>query len=664
VISPAAPVSVIDELRNDMIEPFVYRRYLDYGVFESLRDMKSLIAAEVQKRELAANIKLGPGGIREIEFIAQSLQLVRGGRDKQLRCSELQVVLPRLVDGRGLSANAVESLLIAYDFLRRLENAIQAIRDQQTHDLPADPQDRARLLLVMNIDDWDDLVAELSAHQRRVGDLFAEVAFRAENAPEQSQLAESLSTLWSSVATADDWQDLLQQNGYKDSQALAASIVKFAGAPVQRRIGATSRKRLRRFMPVFLVLLKERQNPAVVCARVLNVATQILRRSAYVALLNENPAALVRLVTLCESSAYLAGEIARFPLLLDEMLDPRLYSAEITAASMREDLRERLQRSASVDSEQSIEILCRFQRATLFRIAVADFSGNLPIMKVSDRLTELAEIVLHFALDIAWSDLIEKYGEPYFTTDRGSRKAGIGVIAYGKLGGMELSYRSDLDLVFLHNSSGTAQETNGDRPLENSMFFARLARRLVHFLTTQTSSGALYEVDTRLRPSGRSGLLVVNIEGFDASVAREFERIRAETLRNRVRRDQLLDDVLAMRDKMRTQLDQSSTTLFDLKQGQGGLGDIEFLVQFLVLRNADRHPASIHYPDNIRQLGTLGAVGCLAIDDVVRLQEAYKAYRLRLHRLVLDDAPPLVSSDEFVAERRFVDAIWQREMSE
>jgi len=686
VISPTASATTINELRDSIIEPFVYRRYLDYGVFESLRSMKALIAAEVRKRELAGNIKLGPGGIREVEFIAQSLQLVRGGRDKQLRCSALRLVLPRLGDDRGLVASAVTTLLAAYEFFRRIENAIQAIRDQQTHDVPDDPQDRARLLLVMHYDNWDDLVAELNAHRLRVSELFAEVAFRADSDAEQSQLMVSLTALWSATATADEWQELLQKNGYANAHALAVSIVKFSSAPIQQQIGATARERLQHFVPAFVTLLLDRQSPDVVCDRVLNVAAQILRRSAYVALLNENPAVLERLVTLCENSAYLAEEIARFPLLLDEMLDPRQYAAEITAASMREELEQRLERLASIDSEQQIEILSQFQRATLFHIAVADFSGNLPIMKVSDRLTELAEIVLRFALDVAWTDLTEKHGDPCFRTDRGTRKAGIGVIAYGKLGGMELSYRSDLDLVFLHNSSGKNQQTNGRKPLENSMFFARLARRLVHFLTTQTSSGALYDIDTRLRPSGRSGLLVVSVEAFeryqednawtwehqallrsravagDAVVAREFERIRAGTLRNRVRRDKLLADVLSMRDKMRLQLDQSSTTLFDLKHGQGGLGDIEFLVQFLVLRNAGQHPAVIHYPDNIRQLGTLGAVGCLGADDVVQLQETYKAYRLRLHRLVLDDASPLVAADEFVAARRTVCEIWRREM--
>jgi glutamate-ammonia-ligase adenylyltransferase len=354
---------------------------------------------------------------------------------------------------------------------------------------------------------------------------------------------------------------------------------------------------------------------------------------------------------------------------------------------MREDLDQRVKSIDANDSERQIEILGQFQRANLFRVAIADHSGNLPIMKVSDRLTELAEIVVSRALDIAWADLVRKHGAPTCSMSQGERTAGFGVIAYGKFGGMELSYRSDLDLVFLHDSSGAKQETDGDQPLENSMFFGRLVRRLTHFLTAQTASGALSEVDTRLRPSGHYSLLVSTVAGFEryqednawtwehqallrsrpvagsAVIAREFERIRSETLRHRVHRDTLLKDVLAMRAKMRKQLDKSNAQQFDLKQGAGGIGDIEFLVQYLVLRNAAEHPAVIHYPDNIRQLGTLAAVGCLREPDVVQLQDIYKDYRLCLHRLALDEQPPLVGSGEFPDEREFVVNIWARELA-
>ena len=687
VISPTDDCATVRELMGDIIEPFVYRRYLDYGVFESLRDMKALIAAEVQKRELASNIKLGPGGIREIEFIAQSLQLVRGGSDPALRTPELQKVLPALANAKGLAASTVNELLAAYAVLRKLENAMQAIDDRQTHDVPQDSVDQLRLARALNYESWQALLDDLDRRREQVRKHFDDMLFSAEDEASQLDLTRVLTNLWDAGAAAEQWQVTLQENEYREAGLLAATITRFATAPLQRRIDATAQRRLGRFMPLLMLALQSKHAPNLILERIVRVIGQVVRRSAYVSLLIENPAVLGRLVGLCEKSAYLAQEIARYPLLLDELLDPRLHSATITAADMREDLEQREKSVDVADSERRIETLGQFQRANLFRIAIADHSGNLPIMKVSDRLTELAEIVLTRALEIAWADLVKKHGSPTCSASHGERTAGFGVIAYGKLGGIELSYRSDLDLVFLHDSSGPQQETDGDSPLDNSMFFGRLVRRLTHFLTAQTATGALYEVDTRLRPSGRSGLLVSTVDGFEryqednawtweqqallrsrpvagsAVIAREFERIRSETLRYRVRREQLLEDVLSMRAKMRKQLDKSSEQQFDLKQGAGGIGDIEFLVQYLVLKNASDHPAVIHYPDNIRQLGTLAAAGCLAESDVVQLQEIYKAYRLCLHRLALDEQPPLVASDEFAAEREFVTRTWQSELA-
>lgn len=685
-IGDSASKDAVHELQTTVIEPFVYRRYLDFGVFESLREMKALVTAEVKRRELQNNVKLGPGGIREIEFIAQSLQLVRGGADSEFRCRELRVALRAMSHRKGLGRPAVSSLLAAYDFLRKLENGLQAIRDQQTHDLPDDPADQSRLLVVMRHQSWSDLLAELGKHRNNVSEYFADIVFRGEVAHVEARLADRLMSLWSAKAPADEWVTLLQEHGFSQVDNLVNAISRFSGAAVQRQIDVTSEKRLARFMQALLLLLKDKRRPAVVLERVLAVVSQVVRRSAYVALLNENPAVLNRLVSLCEQSAYLAEEIARFPLLLDELLDPRLYTADITRDTMSADLDDRMRPTEPADSERRIEVLAQFQRATLFRIAVADVSGNLPIMKVSDRLTELAELVLSRALQIAQTDLVSRHGVPVVKTGDDIREAGFGVIAYGKLGGMELSYRSDLDLVFLHNSEGSGQHTTGEKPLENSMFFGRLVRRLVHFLTAQTGSGVLYEVDTRLRPSGRSGLLVVNMEGFEryqeenawtwehqallrsrpvagsAAVAREFDRIRIDTLCNRVRMDQLRKDVTSMRQKMRKQLDKTSTEQFDLKQGEGGIGDIEFLVQYLVLRNAHREPTLIHYSDNIRQLGTLEAVGILDAGDVAQLQDNYRAYRLRTHRLALDGKKPLVPIEEFVEERAFVASIWRREI--
>jgi [glutamine synthetase] adenylyltransferase / [glutamine synthetase]-adenylyl-L-tyrosine phosphorylase len=674
------------ELMTDIIEPFVYRRYLDYGVFESLREMKALIAAEARKRHLATNIKLGPGGIREIEFIAQSLQLVRGGGDRNLRTTGLQAALRQLAQTRDLSAAAAAELDAAYLFLRRVENALQAMRDQQTHELPRDPADRARLALAAGHPDWDAAHASVERQRRIVSGHFSAVAFRGTDKMAASGTVETLSALWTARAEEEEWRSALAQYGFRDAPALAGILVRFAGSTAVGQVDRTGAKRLAQFVPAMLAELREHEDPATVLQRLFAVLEKILRRSAYVALLNENPSVRDRLVTLCEKSAWLAEEIGRYPLLLDELLDSRLHEDVLTREEMQQDLERRFDRLAETDSERLVESLGQFQRAMLFRIAVADVAGNLAVMKVSDRLTELAEIVLQKALAIAWRDLTDKHGHPRAKDGRGH--AGFGVVAYGKFGGMELSYRSDLDLVFLHDSLVSAQETDGEAPLDNNVFFARLVRRLVHFLNTQTATGAMYQVDTRLRPSGQSGLLVTSVDAFEryqeenawtwehqallrsrpvagsALIAREFERVRSETLRQRVRRDRLREDVIAMRRKMRARLDKTDGERFDLKQGPGGIADIEFLVQYLVLRQANRHPAVIHYPDNIRQLGTLAAAGCLGPDQVARLQDAYKRYRLRLHRLALDEQPPFAAVDEFAEDRRYVMDLWQEVLGE
>ena len=301
-------------------------------------------------------------------------------------------------------------------------------------------------------------------------------------------------------------------------------------------------------------------------------------------------------------------------------------------------------------------------------------------MRVSDCLTDLAETVLGFALQVAWRDLTEKHGQP--------QKAGFGIIAYGKLGGLELSYGSDLDLVFLHDSPGAGHMTDGAKPLDHTMFYTRLVRRLVHFLTTQTGSGMLYEIDTRLRPDGQSGLLVTNVEAFERyqednawtwehqallrarpvagseSIAVEFARIRSATLTAGLHHETLRSDVVSMRARMRKQLDKSDRNLFDIKQGQGGIGDIEFLVQYLVLANARAQHSGIEWADNIRQLDALAAAGCLDSETASRLQEIYREYRSHVHHLLLDEREALVAQDDFKQQRQYVADTWAVHLGE
>ncbi len=669
---------VIDDLHRDLIQPFVYRRYIDFGVFESLREMHAMIAAEVKKRELQDNVKLGPGGIREAEFVVQSLQLVRGGSEPALQLRELQKVLPLLVSRRGLSAGGADELAAAYRYMRRLENFIQAMRDRQTHDLPVDETDRMRLCLAMNYSTWDELRADFETHRAAISAQFEYVAFREQG--EDTPFRKRIEQAWESGADAKEWKELLASEGYDEAGAIGENLARFANDTATRQIDTSGRDRLQRFIPQLVLEVVKSERPVFALTRTLSIVERILRRSAYLALLNENQGALARLIDLCARSHYIADQIARYPALLDELLDPRLYSEAVTLADLSTELQQRL--TGEEDSEARMQIIGQYQRSTMFRIAVADFNGKLPIMKVSDGLTWLAETVLEEALRVAWNDLVERHGAPRYSIDGVEREAGFGIIAYGKLGGLELSYGSDLDIVFLHDSSGSRQVTDGAKPLDNAMFFSRLVRRLVHFLTTQTGSGQLYEVDTRLRPDGHKGLLVTSADAFEkyqednawtwehqallraravagsAEVAEQFERIRRETLTGRVRREQLRDDVISMRQRMRKELDRSDAESFDLKHGRGGIGDIEFLVQYLVLNNAERHPDVIFYSDNIRQLDALVAEGCVAQSVGDDLQDAYRSYRLRQHHLVLDDQPPLVGQSEFTEQRSYVAKTW------
>ena len=679
VVGPPPGDDVVADLQDNLVRPFVYRRYIDYGVFESLREMHAMIAAEVKRRELRDNVKLGPGGIREAEFVVQSLQLVRGGSEPSLQSRELQKVLPLLVNSWGLSETGAAELLAAYRFMRRLENFIQAIRDRQTHDLPEDAIDRARLCLAMAYDDWDSLFADVERHRDAITRQFGTVAFREDKGgtPFRTRLARA----WESGADEAAWTTLLSAEEVVESDRLARALVSFANDTGTKQVDAVSRERLQNFVPRLVEEVVHCERPGLALARALNIVEQILRRSAYLSLLNENPAALAKLVDLCARSSYVAEEIARYPVLLDELLDPHLFPESVSKKDIAGELEARLG-TVELDGEERMRAIGQFQRAMMFRIAIADFSDRLPIMKVSDGLTWLAEVILEEALQVAWRDLTARHGVPQCTRDGVVHEAGFGIIAYGKLGGLELSYGSDLDIVFLHDSLGTQQATNGEKPLDNAVFFGRLVRRLTHLLTMQTGSGQLYEIDTRLRPDGHKGLLVTSTEAFERyqeenawtwehqallraravagseAIASEFERIRRETLFERVRRDRLRDDVIEMRLRMRKELDRSDSESFDLKHGRGGIGDVEFLVQYLVLLNARDHHDVIFYSDNIRQLDALVDAACIELSVGRALQDAYRDYRLRYHHLGLDDQSALVSQEEFLPQREFVTKTW------
>jgi [glutamine synthetase] adenylyltransferase / [glutamine synthetase]-adenylyl-L-tyrosine phosphorylase len=665
------------EIYAAAIRPFVYRRYLDYGLFESLRGMKALIEREVARRELGDDVKLGPGGIREIEFIVQALQLVRGGRDTRLQTPSLLAALPLLDRNKLLPAGAAADLGAAYEFLRRLENRLQMLADEQTHRLPRDAAVRERVAVAMGARNYSELAAQLEGHRGKVGAQFRAVVFGASagdgagarpgaGAPlidlERAPLAPG------SPAAAETLAARLESLGFgPDAREAARLLEELRDSSFARKLDEPGRKRLQALLPRLAASAAEGREPLPVLRRVLRILEAIGPRSAYFALLNESAQARARLTELAGHGDFLANQIASAPLLLDELVDDRVLAHDPSRAELAAELRFALEQIPEGDPEREVEALRHFQQAAIFHVAVADLGGRLPIMRVSDRLTEIAELILECVMELATHQITAQFGP---------RGAALCAVGYGKLGGFELGYSSDLDLVFLHDSPS----------FEDQPFFARLAQRILHLLTMHSAAGRLYEVDVRLRPSGHGGLLVSRIEAFAEyqetsawtwehqallharavagapHLRAEFERVRMHALQYHVRRERLREDVRAMRERMRRELAKAAPGALDLKQDAGGIADIEFLAQYWALKWARDYPAVAQFSDTIRQLESVASANLVPQALVDRLTGAYRAYRTRVHHLSLEGRAPIVSADEFAPERAAVIEVWNETM--
>ncbi len=669
-----------------VVRPFVYRRYLDNSAFQALRDMKALIMRELAQHGGEDDIKRGAGGIREIEFIAQAFQLARGGRHAELRQRGLRATLDALAAAQLLPQTTVHALHTAYDFLRRLENRLQALRDEQTHRLPEAALDRARLAYGMGCTDWDALTETLTAHRARVQDhfkrLFGDTApkHRAERVPPDPEL----STLEQDGLSAAAAQALFTRLGYAEPAEAARRVLSLRGSTAFLALSLRGRALMGRLLPQAVVESTRTEHPDACLARLLILLEAIMRRTAYLALLDEYPSALTHLARLCASSPWIARLLARHPILLDELLDVRRLYAPQDAATLGVELQGLLAAGNALDAEHVMEALRAFKQAQVLRVAAADIAGTLPVPRVSDRLTDIAKVALEAVLAAAWSHLTARHGMPRCGTGKARRRVGFAVIGYGKLGGLELGYGSDLDLVFLHDSTESNAHSDGRVPLSNEVFFARLAQRIIHFLNTPTPSGVLYEVDTRLRPSGGSGVLVTSLAAYaeyqrnaawiwehqalvrarsaagDAGLATCFSTLRAEILRQPRDPARLTAEVAAMRARMAQELSRGDTAPFDLKQDRGGIVDIEFLVQYAVLRWAHEHPALALYTDNLRILETLSQVGLVTVGTAHALTAAYLTLRAQIHRLALQEQPARVPTAEYTAERDTVRALWSR----
>ncbi|MEZ5570677.1 MAG: bifunctional [glutamate--ammonia ligase]-adenylyl-L-tyrosine phosphorylase/[glutamate--ammonia-ligase] adenylyltransferase [Halioglobus sp.] len=669
-----------------MLRPFVYRRYIDFGVIESLRGMKQMINTEVRRRGLEDNVKLGHGGIREVEFIAQCFQLIRGGRDLGLQQRELLSVLRECVDLGCLPQEAVTELRAAYLFLRDSEHAIQGYQDKQSQDLPKAEQPRAAMATVMGFSDWESYLVALNGYRSMVARHFRDLI--ADPEEQESSSEEDDSVLWGEGLSERSLSSLGFQRPHESFEALQTLLQ----SPRVVTLQPQGSERLQQFMPQLLRACVEEtstgaeaavvRDPDLALQRVLPLVAAVVRRSAYLVLLLENRPALAELVTLCGASPWISEQLTRNPSLLDELLDrASLYTAP-DKALLRDELRQQVARLATDDLEAQMDALRYFKASNVLRVAASELVGRLPLMQVSDNLTWIAEVLLEQVLAVAWADLTSKYGEPA----RSGSGSGFAVFGYGKLGGIELGYGSDLDLVFIYDAV-KGGSTNGERAIDNATFYTRLGQRMIHIMETRMSMGQLYEVDMRLRPSGESGMLVSTVQAFrsyqqesawtwehqalvrarfvagDSQLATTVNALREEILRQPREERELAREVYAMREKMRKHLlpqEKPEDGEFHLKQGVGGIVDIEFMVQYAVLAWSHRVPELAHWSDNVRILETLGREGLFERQECEALTQAYLAYRCAAHQLSLQQQPGVVPAANYAQAREAVRAKWQQ----
>ena len=674
------------------LRPFVYRRYIDFGAISALRKMKQLIRQEVKRKGMECNIKLGPGGIREIEFIIQSFQLIRGGCDNSLQKRNLLSVLSTLLSKHYFSPDEASELKAAYIFLRNLEHAIQAIADRQTQSLPKSSETQARVAFSMGYKSWSELLNTLEEHRQRVTTHFDAVIAYPETADNKEFHSDQWEALWYGRLSEEEEQRLMAQAGFRDIGVSWKRLISLRDGKAITRVRRQSRDRLDKFIPLLLRVAANSIEPDTFLLRIIPLTEAVLRRTAYLVLLMENSAALEHLGKLCIASPWIAEQIVCFPALLDEFLNlGDLYNPPEKEALANE-LRQQIAHIPEDDLENQMEVLRHFKMAHILRVTAAQVSGTLPLMKESDYLTWIAEVILDFVLAIAWRNLVKKYGMPR-DADGNLCDPGFIIVGYGKLGGIELGPGSDLDLVFIYDGGGN-KETSGPKVIDSTTFYTRLGQRIIHILTTHTPSGILYSTDMRLRPSGSKGLLVNSFTYFekyqkaeawtwehqalvrarviagDIRLTQKFEGLRSNILGQQRDVEKLRDDVVGMRRKMREHFRAGTASsssnnggVFHLKHDPGGIVDIEFLMQFAVLRYSSQYPSLLKWTDNVRISEELEAVGLLSKNDACRLRDAYKTFRLCIHQKALQNEEPVTEEVTVGSLRQNVISIWDEWMA-
>jgi glutamate-ammonia-ligase adenylyltransferase len=659
-----------------LLKPFIFRKYLDYGAFASMRDLKLQIHRDVMQKGQGDNIKLGRGGIREIEFIAQVFQLIRGGQDSSLQIKPTLAVLKLLQIKGLLPEKAVLELTHAYVFLRNLEHRLMYVDDAQTHELPKTSEAKARIALAMRYENWDALLNQLNVH-RKNGQHHFDATFNDKkphaNTAESKSETTTESTVWQGIIEKEAALQALTDKGFADAVQTLSRLQMLRNINRYQQLPELSRQRFDALMPHAIAQSARMPNPDITLLRVTDVFESICRRASYLALLAEHTQAMHLLVKLCSSSPWLANYLAQHPILLDELLDTRTLYAAPDFAVMRADLVKRLSEHAG-DMERQMDVTRHFKHANIFRFAAQDINGELALETLSDHLSALADLILSVVLETVWSNVqnLPNVKNAYVASPK------FAVIGYGKLGSKELGYGSDLDIIFLYDDNPSEAGEN------LSEIYARFAQRISGWFNTLTSAGLLYETDLQLRPDGNSGLLVSSVEAFreyqmhkawvwehqaltrarfvagDASIGRAFEAIRFEVLTQTRDAQKLKTEVINMREKMRA-AQTFVAGMVDIKHSLGGIIDVEFLVQYLVLIHANKHPQLTGNIGNIGLLKLLASLNIIDHDLAEKVVLAYRDYRRIQHALKLQGATQMRVEMAAVSEHaNAVKVLWSQ----
>lgn len=653
---------VVTPHANDLkalVRPFVFRKYLDFSAYEALRNLHQQIRSEVAKKSMADNIKLGAGGIREVEFIAQVFQMIRGGQNRALQLKGTQETLRKLAELKILSDETVEKLLKAYRFLRDVEHRLQYWDDQQTQRLPENPEQQQLLAQSMGFEKPSDFQAALAQHRSFVNQTFNDILGESEE--KESQEDNPYAAVWHSK-DCETAAEILGQLGWQNAQTVAQRLFTMKNSSRYRHLPIQAQTRLDVVLPQFIQAAQQSHQAETTLARSLDFLENISRRSAYLAFLQQYPQALNQLVQLMAQSAWLADYLQRHPILLDELLSAQLMEP-INWTQAKQELMARLQ--ASEDAEGKMDALRHFQHAQIFRLAVQDLAGQWTVEALSDELSQLADLILEQALHHAWQEMPKKHCE----------QAQFAVIAYGKLGGKELAYTSDLDLVYLFD----------DPHPDAADHYGKLARRLNTWLSSNTGAGMLYDLDLRLRPNGNAGFLAYSVSAFEKyqrenawtwehqalsrarficgspEIGQKFEQIRRAILTQSRNHDELKQEIITMREKMfGTHPPKDS----DVKYARGGIVDVEFVVQYLILAHSHQAKELLENYGNLALLQMAADRNLIEANIAEQCQKAYRFYRKVQHNKKLREWQQMQVDEVLLRHYESVRALWTQVFGE